>query len=109
MLTGYFVSAARSSRHLVKRNGGDIDGLKRADRTDELGRFKTPDGDENPFYCLLEDDRSITDLHVTTDRLLLPAKPGHELNNVHLVIHVKTQSISPEALVADVHMLQLGL
>jgi hypothetical protein len=103
--------------HIVKRNGGDIDGrmvtlfdgLRRADKMEELGKFIKPDPDENPFYCLLEDDRSITELHVTTDRLLLPAKPGHEINNVHLIIHVKTQSINPEALFGDVHMLQLDL
>ena len=103
--------------HLVKSNGGDIDGrivtlfdgLRMVDKADELGKFQAPGPDENPFYCLLQDDKSITDLHVTTDRLLLPEKPGHEINNVHHVIHVKTQSISPEALFADVHMLQLGL
>jgi hypothetical protein len=103
--------------HLVKSNGGDIDGrivtlfdgLRMADETNELGKFPTPESHENPFYCLLQDDRSITDLHITTDRLLLPPQTGHAINNVHLVIHVKTQSISPEALFADVHMLQLGL
>src|SRR5712664_2672464 len=30
-----------------------------------------PDQDENPFYCLLEDDRLITDVRVTADKLLL--------------------------------------
>ena len=103
--------------HVVRRNGGDIDGrivtlfdgLRRAQKTEELGTFKTPDADEDPFYCLLEDDRSITELHVTTDRLLLPPQSGHALNNVHLIIHVATESINPEALFADVHMLRLGL
>jgi len=103
--------------HLVKSYGGDIDariatlfdGLKMPASDSELGKFKNPDADENPFFCLLEDDRSITELHITTDRLLLPVGGGHEINNVFLVIHVKTLSINPEGLFADVHMLGLGL
>src|SRR5262245_38768061 len=35
-------------------------------------RNLTPQADENPFFCLLEDDRFISDIGVTTDRLLLP-------------------------------------
>jgi len=50
----------------------------------------------DPFYCLLEDDRLIVDLKVTTDRLLTPqTTPADHAHNVHLVIHVKTIVIDP--------------
>jgi hypothetical protein len=40
-----------------------------------------------PFFCLLENDRLITQFTVTSDRLLVPnVEPG----TVHLVIEVKT-------------------
>jgi hypothetical protein len=41
-----------------------------------------------PFYCLLEDDKLITHLSVTTDYLL---EPGHEVNDVHFVIIVRVK------------------
>ena len=43
--------------------------------------------DEEPFYCLVEDDNLITGLNVTTDRLLIEAKNSNEvvlLIQVHL-------------------------
>jgi hypothetical protein len=78
------------------RSGGDIDNrikvlfdaLKIPRDPDELGDQK-PDADENPFFCLLEDDRLITEVKITTDKLLLPIGTGHP-DDVHLVIHVKT-------------------
>ncbi len=52
----------------------------------------TPGPDETPFYTLLQDDGLVTDLKVTTDRLLQPLKHGEEQNNVVLIIqaHIKT-------------------
>lgn len=50
-----------------------------------------PDPGENPFFCLLEDDRLITDVAVTTDRLLLPMEQDEQIHDVHLVLHVKTK------------------
>lgn len=82
--------------NLIK-HGGDIDNrikvlfdaLKMPERCDELDG-SSPDADENPFYCLLEDDRLITDVKITTDRLLTPFSPGEQLHDVYLVIRVKT-------------------
>ena len=51
-----------------------------------------PDADEDPFYCLLEDDRLITEVNVATDRLLRPIVNqinSHDTSQVLLVIAVK--------------------
>ncbi len=48
-----------------------------------------PDQDENPFYCLLEDDRLITDVRVTAEKLLLlPSEREIKANDAFVVIHV---------------------
>ena len=49
------------------------------------------------LFCLLENDNLITDVRVTTDRLLTPFDPtpgpgaSHPENHVHLVINVKVR------------------
>jgi len=73
-------------------HGGDIDnrlktlfdGLRMPSSAAELGGY-TPSSDEDPFYCLLEDDKLITELHVTTDTLLAPVSPA----GVKLIIRVR--------------------
>ncbi len=54
--------------------------------------------DEDPFYCLLEDNKLVTSISVITDRLVLPLKSEDEINNVTLVIHVTV--VNPTALFA---------
>lgn len=76
-------------------SGGDIDnrmkvlldGLRMPIDVKELGDVPI-EKDEDPFYCLLEDDKLITKLSVTTDRLILPKEQGDHENDVVLVIHV---------------------
>jgi hypothetical protein len=46
--------------------------------------------DEQPFYCLMEDDKFVDQMSVTTDRLLVPRGPGENIHDVTLVIRVKT-------------------
>jgi len=80
------------------RSGGDIDnrlkvlfdGLRMADTVAELGGA-TPGPGEDPFYCLLEDDELITEVRVTTDRLLVPLDPAinEHIHEVTLIIHVR--------------------
>lgn len=78
-------------------DGGDLDnrikvlwdGL-RISKYDEAAKFP-PHPDEDPFYCLLEDDRLITDVSITTDRLLRPLIAGENDEDVELVLHVKTK------------------
>lgn len=63
-----------------------FDALKMPDDCNQVAGC-TPDANEDPFHCLLQDDRHITDFRVTTDRLLLPCPFGHE-DDVRIVIHV---------------------
>ncbi len=51
---------------------------------------------ENPFFCLLENDSMITELSVSTDRLLIPAISGEHQNEVLLIIKVKTKIVAPD-------------
>jgi hypothetical protein len=82
--------------NLVK-SGGDIDnriktlldGLRMPSDCGQVEKMPPEDG-EDPFYCLLLDDSLITEIRVTTDRLLTPLEDGEGIHDVHLVIHVKT-------------------
>lgn len=78
-------------------HGGDLDNrLKtlfdamRVPTLSELPGGATPGAEDQPFHCLLEDDALVTQLSVTTDRLLAPSSP----NDVELVIHVGVSSTS---------------
>jgi hypothetical protein len=77
------------------QNGGDIDnrikvlldGLRMPRTVEEIGGYSIA-ADEDPFFCLLEDDKLISKLAVTTDRLIIPKRPNENVNDVVLVIHV---------------------
>jgi hypothetical protein len=58
----------------------------------EIGGY-LPDPDENPFYCLLENDDLITHLSVTTDQLLIPKREEERIHDVALVILVKIKIV----------------
>ncbi len=81
-------------------DGGDIDnrvktlfdGLKIPDDCTAL-RNNPPTQDEDPLFCLLRDDRLITEVKVTTDRLLTPLESDENVHDVHLVVHVKTVAL----------------
>ena len=76
-------------------SGGDVDnrikvlfdGLRMPIDVKELGGL-TREQDEDPFYCLLEDDKLITSVSITTDRLIVPQRTDENINDVILVIHV---------------------
>jgi hypothetical protein len=79
------------------KSGGDIDNrLKvlfdalKMPRPGEFDSSVPPAPDEDPFFCLVEDDSLITEIKVTTDRLLTPQADDEHLHDVHLVIHVRT-------------------
>jgi len=83
-----------SQKHILQR--GDIDGqiktlfdsLRMPQNPDETGRVG-PQMGETPFFCLLEDDRLITEVRVATDRLLLlPNQGSVKPNDCLAVIHV---------------------
>jgi hypothetical protein len=70
-----------------------FDALRMPDSPDELGSGTkqgkaTPGPDEDPFYVLLQDDRLITHLSVTTDILLQPVPNEPPDNAVRLVLNV---------------------
>jgi hypothetical protein len=79
------------------KSGGDIDnrlkvlfdGLRMPQTCDEVCG-DSPNQDENPFYCLLEDDKLISKVQVETNWLLTPTTTGEHINDVHLIIRVKT-------------------
>jgi len=49
-----------------------------------------PQEDEDPFFVLLEDDRLISEVHVTSDQmLLLPNKKEVKANDAYALIHVR--------------------
>lgn len=91
---------------LVK-HGGDIDNrikvlfdaLRMPLNEAEL-KDQTPEKDEDPFFCLLQDDSQITEVKVTTDRLLTPITDKMDHKDVHLIIHVKTISLDGDAFTA---------
>jgi hypothetical protein len=66
-----------------------FDALRMPGNASELGRYLTPDADEDPLYCLLEDDRLIVNLAVETDTLLEPLGAAFDLNDARLVISVE--------------------
>jgi hypothetical protein len=78
--------------------GGDIDNrlktlfdaFRMVKDESEIPENDKPGQDENPFFCLLQDDSLITKITVKTDRLLRPLASN---NDVLLVIKVKTMIV----------------
>lgn len=75
--------------------GGDIDNrlktlfdaLKTPSRCEEIGGAKA-ESDEDPFFCLLEDDSLITEVRLRADTLLTPIDSGQDEHAVKLIIGV---------------------
>jgi hypothetical protein len=66
-----------------------IDGLRMPRQCSELGQPRpSPTASEDPFYCLLEDDSSVFEFSVQTDRMLAPCKPEQAQRDVLAVINV---------------------
>jgi hypothetical protein len=84
---------------------GDIDGqiktlfdaLRLPDNADETDG-DGPGPDEDPFFCLLTDDKLISAIQVTTDQLLmLPQQREVKANDCFVSIHVKINHKFPGA------------
>lgn len=78
-----------------------IDGLKMPRECSQLPRDWQPGPGHNPLYCLMEDDGLITEIKVTSDRLLIPREQDEHRNAVELVIHVATKIVKPWILSID--------
>jgi hypothetical protein len=64
----------------------------------ELGGLSPLEG-EDPFYCLFEDDKLISEVRVTTDRLLWPqdkAMRGKKFD-AHLIVSIKAVPTQPNS------------
>ncbi len=90
--------------------GGDIDnrlkvlldGLKMPRDCSQLPANWRPDPEQHdPLCCLMEDDDLITEIKVTSDRLLTPPAKDERRNDVELVIHVTTKIMQPWILSID--------
>lgn len=76
--------------------GGDIDNrikvlfdsLRMPQECQELP--EGPQDGEDPFFCLLEDDKLITEVNITTDKLLTPLGENENVNDVMFVIKART-------------------
>ncbi len=68
-----------------------FDALRLPTSKPELGGYNMPGEGEDPFYCLLEDDKLITQVSVETDALLEPVGPSFDANDARLVITVQLQ------------------
>ena len=82
-----------------------LDGLRMPQQLPELGGA-TPGEDEDPFFCLLEDDQHVFDLSVETDRLLIPPEPEAS-DNPHaavaiISVHVRMALGAEFAVIGDV-------
>ena len=64
-----------------------FDALRIPQQCSELPDDLEPKQDEDPFYCLLEDDSLITGFRVTTDRLLTPETNRND--DVSLLMTIK--------------------
>jgi hypothetical protein len=83
------------TKHILSQ--GDIDGqlksiidaLRIPDNLNETGGA-IPGEDETPFFCLLEDDRLVSEVRVKADELLsLPGKPEVDPNDAYVIVHAK--------------------
>lgn len=68
-----------------------FDSLRMPSGAQELGGAK-PEGDDDPFFCLLEDDRLIHNVNIVTDKLLVPACAGETASECVAVIHVHVKT-----------------
>ncbi len=72
-----------------------FDALRLPKNLDEAGGME-PQSGEDPFYCLLEDDKLISEVKVTTDNLLLlPKERDIKPNDAMMIIHAKLWPTKP--------------
>lgn len=95
LICGLDILFLRPDRPGVVLRSGDIDNrLKtlfdalRIPEANEKYHERSRGLDEQPFFCLLEDDKLITKVSVETDQLLQFVTPKRDMNEVRLVITV---------------------
>jgi hypothetical protein len=66
-----------------------FDALRIPQNKAELGGYDVADADENPFCCLLTDDKLISHVGIETDMLLQPTAPDAGDNDARLIVRVQ--------------------
>ena len=66
-----------------------FDALRLPKGAQEIVGYDSPKDDEDPFFCLLEDDGLITHVSVETDVLLQPTGLKFDMNDTRLIITVR--------------------
>lgn len=95
----YQVFTGRPQGDLDNRIKSLLDGLRMPRQRGELADTH-PGADEDPFFCLLEDDTLISEFTVTTDRLLAPVRPDQGERDVVAVIDVEITNLDRSAIAA---------
>jgi hypothetical protein len=71
-----------------------LDGLRMPTQKQEFGSYDKPAEGEDPFYCLMEDDKLVSNLSIKTDALLQPTAADGRLHThdarVVIGVHVGT-------------------
>ena len=70
-----------------------IDGLRMPQHPQEVADYK-PAPDEDPFFCLMDDDSAIFNFQVTVDRLLVPAEPQELERDVVAIVGVRVTTFA---------------
>ena len=70
-----------------------IDGLRMPQSPQEIGKNR-PGPDEDPFFCLMDDDSAIFNFRVTVDRLLVPPEPTEDERDIVAVIGVRVTTFA---------------
>jgi hypothetical protein len=97
----------RDEPHALVTAAGDLDGrvktlidaLQMPRQCSELGPGKPKPGpDEDPFFVLMEDDKLVYELNVTTDRLLIPRDANEPYRDIFALIRVRTKDVAGNVL-----------
>jgi len=78
-----------------------VDGLKMPGECSQIPRGWQPGPTHDPLYCLMQDDGMVTEIKVTSDRLLAPLAGEENKNDVELIIHVTTKIMAPLVMSVD--------
>jgi len=77
------------------KDGGDIDNRVKTlidalkmPTAQEIPSDFEPTPSEDPFFCLLEDDKLVTEFSVVTDRLLTAKEENSQSQDCNIIIHV---------------------
>jgi|SRR6185295_16866937 len=68
-----------------------LDGLRAPQQATELPEDDLPKNGEDPFYCLLSDDKVINGFSVKTDQLLTPVDSPENKEYARVIIEVSVQ------------------